>query len=242
MGISFEDLKKYFYRSTTLENPLTPPKPTGSQRWLIDKQFSFCYGHRVWSQMLIGDYCESGDACCKCRHLHGHEGLVHVFLEADQLERGMVTDFKHLGWLKNFLDNYVDHKFVLDLSDPWFINIINAEPIYEMSAERSKGSQLRCLIPRQPLNTSNEEELLVDRVYVPGTNLLAGYTINVSKLSGPEQEFFEGFFLVDFLPTSENLSKWLFECVDAKMKLINVKTKRIDWFETPKSRSSYERE
>jgi 6-pyruvoyltetrahydropterin/6-carboxytetrahydropterin synthase len=154
----------------------------------------------------------------------------------------MVTDFKHLGWLKNFLDNYIDHKFVIDLNDPWFVNIVNAEPIYETSAEKPKGSQLRCLIPRQPLNTSDQEELLVERVYVPGTNLLVGYTIDVSKLSGPEQEFFEGFFLVNFLPTSENLSKWLFTCVDAKMKLIDVKTKRIDWFETPKSRSSYERE
>lgn len=200
--------------------------------WVIDKQFSFCYGHRVWSQKLNADYCEVGDACCKCRHLHGHEGLVHVFLEANELERGMVTDFKHLGWLKNFLDSHIDHKFILDLNDPWFINIINAKPVYE-------GNTLVALSATQPLNTKQGREIKVNAVYVPGTDFLAGYELDISDLKGPEQEFYEGFFLVNFLPTSENLSKWLFECVEAKMSLINVRTKRIDWFETPKSRSSY---
>ena len=59
------------------------------------------------------------------------------------------------------------------------------------------------------------------------------------ELSGPEEEWFEGFFIVDFLPTSENLSKWVYDCVNAKMSLIDVKTAQVDWFETPKSRSSY---
>ena len=97
-----------------------PPTPTPKnyhEVWKIDKQFSFCYGHRVWSQKLHGEYCESGDTSCKCRHIHGHEGLVHLFLEAGELERGMVTDFKHLGWLKNFLDDNLDHKFIIDLNE-----------------------------------------------------------------------------------------------------------------------------
>jgi 6-pyruvoyltetrahydropterin/6-carboxytetrahydropterin synthase len=59
-------------------------------KWVIDKQFSFCYGHRVWSQKLVAEYCETGDTACKCRHLHGHEGLVHVFLEGDTL--GLVEE------------------------------------------------------------------------------------------------------------------------------------------------------
>ena len=208
-------------------------------KWTIDKQFSFCYGHRVWSQLLNADYCESGDACAKCRHLHGHEGLVHVFLEGTELERGMVTDFKHLGWLKNFLDDNIDHKFIIDLNDPWFVNIINAEPYYDIMD--GGDGELVSLFPRQPLNTSEQGALETVPVYVPGTNHLAGWNINVEDLSGPEEEFYEGFFLVNFLPTSENLSRWLFDCVDAKMSQIKVKTTRIDWFETPKSRSSYSR-
>ena len=214
---------------------VTKPEPTPpTETWKIDKQFSFCYGHRVWSQQLYGDYCESGDACCKCRHLHGHEGLVHVFLEADNLERGMVTDFKHLGWLKNFLDDNLDHKFIVDTHDPWFANIVGGSLDFT-----PEGVKFR---PTLPLNTTDEKYLPVNMVYVPGTELRAGYVIDASSLSGPEQEVLEGFFFVDFVPTSENFSKWVFECVDAKISLINVNTAQIDWFETPKSRSSYRRD
>lgn len=224
--------------------------------WVIDKQFSFCYGHRVWSQQLIGDYCESGDACCKCRHLHGHEGLVHIFLEGEELTRGMVTDFKHLGWLKNFLDDNLDHKFIIDRNDPWFENIINGKLVTLDKAVRVDENNMRVAptqylatavearytdaIGSHRLNNSNVSvhlELLPS--YVPGTEHLGGYNLDVTALEGPEQEFYEGFFIVDFLPTSENLSKWVFDVVKAKMDLINVKTKQVDWFETPKSRSSY---
>ena len=86
------------------------------QKWSIDKKFSFCYGHRVWSQELKHTLCESHDARPKCRHLHGHEAHVNVYLESDVLENGMVTDFNHLGWLKDFFNQTIDHKFLLTVS------------------------------------------------------------------------------------------------------------------------------
>jgi len=207
--------------------------------WKIDKQFSFCYGHRVWSQKLHGEYCESGDTSCKCRHLHGHEGLVHLFLEANELERGMVTDFKHLGWLKNFLDDNLDHKFIIDLNDPWFVNIVGASPCFHASPA---GDIFVGLEPTRPLNTTEDTLIGVNEVLVPGTNHRVGWNLDVSNMSGPEQEVLEGFFLVNFVPTSENFSKWLFDAVDAKMSQIGVKTAQVDWFETPKSRSSFRRD
>lgn len=204
-----------------------------TKRWMIDKQFDFCYGHRVWSQLLNADYCDTGDACAKCRHLHGHQGEIHVFVEAPELERGMVTDFKHLGWFKNFIDNHLDHKFILDLNDPWFVQIVNAKPVF------NESGLLTALSAVQPLNTKNGRELKVRGVYVPGTEMLAGYEIEVGDLQGPEQEFYEGFFLVNYLPTSENLTKWMYECVEAKMSLINVKVTKVTLNETPKSRAEY---
>ena len=33
---------------------------------IIDKQFDFCYGHRVHNQRLDTRFTESGDACLKC--------------------------------------------------------------------------------------------------------------------------------------------------------------------------------
>ena len=86
--------------------------------WKISKAFEFCYGHRVWSQELNPDY--SLDPCLKCRHLHGHQGRIEVFLESSELNRGgMVTDFKHLNWFKQFLDDVLDHKFIIDIHDPF---------------------------------------------------------------------------------------------------------------------------
>ncbi len=64
-------------------------------KWEIDKAFNFSYGHRVWTQTLNSEF--SLDSQCTCRHKHGHEGLVKVYLSGNTLEQtGMVTDFKHL--------------------------------------------------------------------------------------------------------------------------------------------------
>ncbi len=87
-------------------------------KWEIAKQFDFCYGHRVWSQTLDVEF--SMDSCLACRHLHGHQGRLMVYLSSDKLENGMVTDFHHLNWFKHFLDSTLDHKFIIDINDPLF--------------------------------------------------------------------------------------------------------------------------
>lgn len=91
-------------------------------KWEISKQFDFCYGHRVWSQTLDKTY--ALDECLMCRHLHGHQGKIIVHLQSDTLQSGMVTDFKHLNWFKQFLDDTLDHKFIIDISDPLFDTLL----------------------------------------------------------------------------------------------------------------------
>ena len=220
-----------------------------TRKWVIDKQFDFCYGHRVWSQQLNADYCATGDACTRCRHLHGHQGEIHVFLEADELERGMVTDFKHLGWFKNFIDDNLDHKFIIDINDPWFVNILNARPIFQETDALVKDTHgvermlykgdLCSLSTISPLTSNGDHQINMIPCYVPGTDHHVGYVLDVLNMHGPEQEFYEGFFVVSFIPTSENLTKWMFESVKAKMDLINVRTTRVTLNETPKSRADY---
>lgn len=178
---------------------------------IIDKTFEFCYGHRVWTQKLNGKY--AADLKCACRHLHGHEGKMQVYLTADKLDQtGMVTDFRHLEWLKKWINTYIDHQFIIDSHDPLYDKIIGAD---------------RKLYP----------------VMVPDTDHVAGYHIDLSDLEPdtPEYEYFEGFMVVDFVPTSENLSSWMAELVDVKMKELNVTVHHIDWWETPKSRSVFYR-
>lgn len=199
--------------------------------WTIDKQFDFCYGHQVWVQKLEGEFCESGDASCKCRHAHGHQGHVHVFLEADQLNpQSMVTDFKHLGWLKNFLDDTIDHKFIIDLNDPGFHNVTNGV-ILPLQQRLPNGLAL-----------SYEHQIYdmdLVQVKVPGTDYIAGLVLDTSKVDEEDKDFYDSFFMVNFVPTSENLSYWLYEITTAKMKKLGITVSRIDWFETPKSRSTF---
>ena len=180
--------------------------------WIIDKTFEFCYGHRVWTQKLNGEY--AADLKCACRHLHGHEGKLQVFLtnakDPSQLDMtGMVTDFRHTEWLKTWINTYIDHQFVIDGHDPLYKQIVGE----------------RELVP----------------VYVPGTEYVAGWHLSLDGLepNTPEYEYYEGFMVVDFVPTSENLSKWMAHLVDIKMAPLGVKVHHVDWWETPKSRSVF---
>ncbi|HET8688657.1 MAG TPA: 6-carboxytetrahydropterin synthase [Methanosarcina sp.] len=178
--------------------------------WIIDKTFSFCYGHRVHTQTLNGEY--AADLKCACRHLHGHEGKMQVFLTADGLDTtGMVTDFRHLEWLKTWINTNIDHQFIIDRKDPLYKQMIGN----------------RALVP----------------VYVPETEYLAGWKIDLTGIAAdiPEYEYLEGFLIVDFVPTSEKLSEWMANVVEVKMSKLGVSVQRIEWWETPKSRSVYYR-
>lgn len=173
-------------------------------KWQISKQFDFCYGHRVWSQELNTEF--SLDGCLMCRHLHGHQGKVLVHMESSKLQNGMVTDFKHLNWFKKFLDETIDHKFIIDINDPLFPTLL---PHY-----------------KDKLNLIEAAE----NYKVPNLSIVKDEELHI-------KEMYEGFIIVDFVPTSENLSAWLLNIVQEKMSEIDIKVSHLEYFETPKSRS-----
>jgi 6-pyruvoyltetrahydropterin/6-carboxytetrahydropterin synthase len=194
----------------------------------ISKEFNLCYGHRVWVQRLNEDFCAAGDSACKCRHLHGHEGKLVVNLSAAMMDdRSMVIDFKEIGWLKDFIDNTLDHKFIIDKNDPMFKTLV--EDFY--------------------FKASGNDELITKTIYIPGTKISCGEVALLSNINGtknvpidtPEYEVLEGYFIVDFVPTSEALSQWLFKVVKEKMfgQFPNVKIDSVEWHETPKSCAVY---
>lgn len=188
------------------------------KKWEIAKQFDFCYGHRVWSQELKKGY--ATDLCLACRHLHGHQGKIIVYLRGDHLEKGMVTDFKHLGWLKKWLDDTLDHKFIMDLNDPLFDHEVEA-PITNMMDNFTNE-------PFKQAGLLKHKE--------------GCWTINpqwYADLPQAVREKYEGMVFVDFVPTSENLSQWLHKIIQDKMGKINVKVSRVQFFETPKSQANY---
>ncbi len=190
--------------------------------WEISKEFACCYGHRVYNQLLNTDYC-GNDNKAKCRHIHGHEGLVRVHLSGTELtDRGMITDFKHLGWFKDFIDNSIDHKFIIDKNDPMFTALV-ADP-YTVS--------------------SGQPDITYDSVTVVDSTLselVVGKTLRLNNipLGTPVYEVLEGYFIVNFVPTSENLAKWLFDIISFKMKPLEIKVSCVEFHETPKSCARY---
>lgn len=101
--------------------------------YTITKSFEFDYAHRVWNQSLNQQY--SVDNMPKCKHIHGHHGVVAVTLMADKLNEGeMVTDFKHLNWFRDVIDDKFDHKLILDKRDPFierYIPSLKSVPGFE---------------------------------------------------------------------------------------------------------------
>ena len=196
--------------------------------WEISKEFDFCYGHRVWSQALNVEF--SLDSCLMCRHLHGHQGKVIVYLKSDTLKSGMVTDFKHLNWFKKFLDDVIDHKFIIDINDPLFENLA--------------GDIL--------LTTDNNlpwyENLMVDynSEYDYARPDLDHITDILSKLNISDAqrqalfEKYEGLVIVNFVPTSENLCKWWFEVANKMLKELGIDVVAVEYWETPKSHCKYQ--
>lgn len=174
-------------------------------KWQIAKEFDFCYGHRVWTQTLNKEF--SLDSCTVCRHLHGHQGKIIVYLESSTLHQGMVTDFKHLNWFKQFLNDTLDHKFIIDINDPLF----------------------ETLLP----HFKDKSNLI--------SHTVGFKTVDFAKIQNEPlhiHEMYQGYIIVDFIPTSENISAWMLQIVQEKMKPLNIKVSHVEFHETPKSRST----
>jgi len=172
---------------------------------VISKSFDFCYGHRVWSQELDNQL--SCGAPCKCRHLHGHQGRITITLEAEKLQNGMVTDFTNLAWLKQWIDNNIDHKFLMDEKDPLLIHMLDAYDD-EVDMEDDEDSMYQRIMLHHPVAYSKEH-----------------------------LEYWDSFVIVPFIPTSENIAKWLFKLVQKRMS--DVKVLSVIFNETPKTAAVY---
>jgi 6-pyruvoyltetrahydropterin/6-carboxytetrahydropterin synthase len=75
----------------------------------ISKQFSFSASHRLL-------YLPDGHPCSQ---LHGHNYVVTVHLRARELnEAGFVRDYKALNFVKDYIDNTLDHRNLNDVMSP----------------------------------------------------------------------------------------------------------------------------
>lgn len=183
----------------------------------ITKDFTdIHYGHRVWTQKLRESLCAAGDTACACRHLHGHSGAASITVEAGELnDQGMVCDFKELGFMKDFLNTYFDHRFVVDINDPAFATITGIDP--EMF------------------------DAISSPVVVHGVLLGHEFNMNCIDALSPQREVMEGFFVVNFIPTSESIVKYLYDFATAVLEPYGIRVVEAKWKETEKSEAVYAR-
>jgi len=178
-------------------------------KWVIDKEFSFEMGHRVWAQKLPYQHL-SLTTDCACKHLHGHSYTIKVFLGADYLDQSeMVTDFKNLNFMKSFVDDVLDHKFMIDINDPNFEIITSVSTAFNLS----DGFK----------NFTN----------------LGDWARSIQGISEERQLHLDSFVLVDFVPTSENICRYLKEYAQEFIGDIATVT-ALELWETKKSHCRYE--
>ncbi|HEY2155648.1 MAG TPA: 6-carboxytetrahydropterin synthase [Isosphaeraceae bacterium] len=74
----------------------------------VTREIQFCYGHRLL------------DYDGKCRHLHGHNGVAVITLEAPRLDaKGMLVDFGEIkSKVQRWIDETLDHTMILCVRDP----------------------------------------------------------------------------------------------------------------------------
>ena len=105
----------------------------------VTKTIDFCYGHRLL------------DYGGKCRHLHGHNGLLEVDVEAGKLDGlGLVMDFAEIRDLvKDWVDANLDHRMLLCRKDP-VAPVLEGmgEPLYLMD-ENPSAENISKLIYRE---------------------------------------------------------------------------------------------
>jgi 6-pyruvoyltetrahydropterin/6-carboxytetrahydropterin synthase len=183
--------------------------------WVIDKVVGeFDYGHNVWAQELDPEL--SCNSTCKCKWRHGHRGKVVAHLAADDLERAsssMVIDFNDMKIMTRFIDSTLDHKYLVDVEDPANFDTFShffVDGVFRDDVLVKKEEGHYIIDPKQ---YDHLPEILRIK--------------------------YESYVLLDFCPTSENLSKWMFEVMSLKMASTGVRVHKIEWYETPKSRATY---
>ncbi len=203
---------------------------------IIDKAFHWEGGHRVWTQSLDPKYTSRGDACHACKRLHGHSYLLKVFLEETEIgtnikDTGMVMDFKMMGFVKDFVDDVLDHKSIFDINDP----LLEEELSYLLDDDGK-------------LNLIEFCHKMPEGYWIPNlTKLRKTLDSFINKFNFSKDkaeaimEKYEGINLVDFTPTSENLANWLLTIIEEKLKdLEHVKVNAVEIWETPKSHARVE--
>lgn len=147
---------------------------------------------------------------CACRHLHGHRGRIWIELEAPALN---------------------DQQMVLDFKElGWFKNLV--EDLLDHKFLIDQGDPLLDLLTAGRFHEFRPFEF-------QGKTIAHVWDGHQGR-SQSAVELLSGLIVVPFVPTSEQLSKFVHDLVTLKMAPYGVRCSSVTWEETPKSCSTYQ--
>lgn len=188
--------------------------------YTIEKTFTGDLAHRIHNQNLDSKFTEGNSRVLKCRRLHGHTFSLKVKLGSENLVDDMVLDYNEIGFVKNMINDILDHRTLLSKNDPWFEKVVKTVPEFW---NETYGSL--------PLINTEWDCEQVDISYIKDQDI---------------KEFLSSFTLVPFTTSSENISKWIYEIVEKRVNDYNyrnktdVKVLSVSYKETPNSEAVYQ--
>ncbi len=212
----------------------------------ISKTFEFSCAHSVYSQELNRNWAKI--TYPKCRRLpgHGHNYKLTVYLSSKKLDKSqMVTDFGHLSWLKEFLDECFDHKLLLSFNDPAFRILFLKLGLIEgkhFTLPKELDCSAECIAVN---NTFRVERFLFTEVEIERLNEFQFLTFtNFSSsektpLADFYQRLLDGIALFKASPTSENLAQFFYYFISENIKPLGITCSRVKVFETHSSSATF---
>lgn len=194
--------------------------------YTIEKTFTGDLAHRIHTQRLDSDFTEKGSKILKCRRLHGHTFGLKVKLGSKTLENDMVLDYNELGFVKDMINDILDHRTLIAESDPILKKVLL--PVFNDNLIES------------PLEKSSEPY----PIFVKTPWGCSKFNIDVIE-DLDIKEFLDSFVKVPFTTSSENISRWIFQIVESKIYKFNqihgtdVRVLSVSYKETPNSEAVY---
>ena len=192
----------------------------------IEKTFTGDLAHRIHTQRLDSDFTEKGSKILKCRRLHGHTFGLKVKLGSKTLENDMVLDYNELGFVKDMINDILDHRTLIAESDPILKKVLL--PVFSDNLKESlleKSSEPYPIFIKTPWGCSK---------------------FNIDVIEDQDiKEFLDSFVIVPFTTSSENISRWICQIVESKIYKFNqihgtdVRVLSVSYKETPNSEAVY---
>ena len=175
-------------------------------------EVSFSCGHRIWGNSN------------KCSHMHGHDATAVLHLSTP-----ILNDESNFQWFDRFVRSHIDGKFIVDINDPFINGILDGGDIL-FEADR----------PYLQLSKHYGREKLSIIPIIEAQDTCLGYSINVAHWGDePKRQFYEGFTLVNFNPTSYNCAAWIHDLAHAHLRSTQWAIEQTAWHQSRTYVSTY---